>query len=378
MLIKNAEVLNGDFELERADIAIENGILTAVGHGLSYTGEELDLGGFLVAPGFVDIHIHGCAGFDVCDATERAVSGIAAHLATQGVTSFCPTTMTVSGEEIEAVLLNIKKCMEKPNEGASILGVNMEGPYISLSKKGGQKGNFVKTPDWRQFGNYFELSGGIIKIVDIAPECDGAYEFIENAKKLCRVSIAHTDADYEKTKAAIEKGVTHVTHLFNAMPGFNHRDPGVVGAVFDDGSVRAELICDGFHIHPAALRVAFRILGEDRTVIVSDSMRAAGMPDGTYDFGGQKVSVVSGEARLADGTIAGSTTNILAEVRNLISYGVPVRQVMKSATINPAKAVGEDGGIGSIEVGKAADLVVLDRDLNLKMVIVRGKIVKSN
>ena len=378
MLIKNAEVLNGGFELVKEDIAIENGIITALGHGLSYTGEVLDLEGLMVLPGFVDIHIHGCAGFDVCDATEQALSGIAAHLAAQGVTSFCPTTMTLSGEEIEAALLNIKKCMGNPPEGASILGVNMEGPYISLSRKGGQKGDFVKTPDWRQFKSYFELSGGNIRIVDIAPECGGADEFIENAKKLCRVSIAHTDADYEQTKAAFKKGVTHVTHLFNAMPGFNHREPGAVGAVFDDGSVRAELICDGFHIHPAALRVAFGVLGEDRTIIVSDSMRAAGLKDGTYELGGQKVSVAAGKARLADGTIAGSTTNILEEVRNLMGFGLPFRQVIKSATINPAKAVGEDGRIGSLEVGKTADIVVLDGDMNLRLVIARGKIIKSS
>lgn len=377
MLIRNAEVMNRDFELEKVDIAVENGVIAAVGHELSHTGETIDLEGMIVVPGFVDIHIHGCAGFDACDGTMEALSKISEQLVSQGITSFCPTTMTVASEEIEKALLNIKSCMENPPEGASIRGVNMEGPYISVRRKGGQKGDFVKTPDWKQFKRYFDLSGGIIKIVDIAPECDGADEFIAKASKLCRVSIAHTDADYEMAMASFKKGVSHVTHLFNAMPGFSHREPGTVGAVFDDADVMAELICDGFHIHPAALRIAFRILGEDRTIIVSDAMRAAGLPDGIYDLGGQAVSVKNGQARLADGTIAGSTTNIYEEVKNLISFGVPFKQVIKSATINPAKAIREDNKIGSIEKGKSADFVVLDHDFNLKAVILQSKIVKN-
>ncbi|NCB73159.1 MAG: N-acetylglucosamine-6-phosphate deacetylase [Clostridia bacterium] len=375
MLLKNAEVFDKDFNLIKAEIAVENGVITEIGQGLSSSNEELDLKGFIIAPGFVDIHIHGCAGFDTCDATPEALSAIAAQLASKGVTSFCPTTMTIAPEGIEKALLNIKNCMENPPQGARILGINMEGPYISVKRKGGQKADFVKSCDFKQFKRYFERSGGNIKIVDIAPETDGADDFIEGAKKLCRVSIAHTEADYETAKASFEKGVTQVTHLFNAMPGFSHREPGTVGAVFEDERVMAELICDGFHIHPAALRLAFRILGEERAIIVSDSMRAAGLEDGTYDLGGQAVEVKNGHARLPDGTIAGSTTNIYEEVKNLVSYGVPLRQVIKAATINPAKAVGEDGKIGSIEPGKAADLVVLDCELNLRLVILRGKIV---
>lgn len=377
MLLKNAEVLNKDFNLEKAEIAVEDGKISAVGHGLFPSGETFDLKDCLVVPGFIDIHIHGCSGFDTCDATRQALSGMAAQLATQGITSFCPTTMTVASEEIEKALLNIRGCVDFPPEGASIRGINMEGPYISPKRKGGQKEAFVKTPDWTEFKRYYDISGGIIRIVDIAPECDGADEFIANASKLCRVSIAHTDADYETARASFEKGITHVTHLFNAMPGFGHREPGTVGAVFDDERVMAELICDGFHIHPAVLRTAFRVLGEDRTVIVSDSMRAAGLPDGIYDLGGQQVRVLNGQARLADGTIAGSTTNVYEEVKNLIRFGVPFRQVIKSATINPAKAIGEDDKIGSIDVGKDADLVVLDNDMNIKLVVVQGKIVKN-
>ena len=369
--------MSKDFELEKADIAVENGIITAVGQALAESGEAFDLEGLIIVPGFVDIHIHGCAGFDTSDATAQALSGMAARLISQGVTSFCPTTMTLASEEIEAVLLNIKSCMEQPPKGAVIRGVNMEGPYISVSKKGGQKGEFVKNPDWNQFKRFYDLSGASIKIVDIAPECDGADEFINKACQLCRVSIAHTEADYETASESFTKGVTQVTHLFNAMPGFSHREPGTVGAVFDSEHVMAELICDGFHVHPATLRIAFRILGEDRTIIVSDSMRAAGLPDGTYDLGGQQVNVIGGHARLADGTIAGSTTSIYEDVENLLSFGVPFKQVIKSATINPAKAICADEIIGSIEVGKLADFVVLDKDFKLKAVIAQGEIVEG-
>ncbi len=375
MILKNAEVMNKDFELIKANIEIENGKIIAVGRGLNTSGEAIDLDGALVVPGFVDIHTHGCASFDTCDATREAVSKIAANLVTHGVTSFCPTSMTVSTEEIEATLMNIKSCMEKPSKGATIRGINMEGPYISINRKGAQNAEFVKNPSWDEFKRLFELSGEAIKIVDIAPECKGADEFIENASKICTVSIAHTDSNYEQARDSFKKGITHATHLFNAMPGFSHREPGTVGAVFDDDSVMAELICDGFHVSPAALRIAFRILGEDRTIIVSDSMRAAGLPDGIYELGGQPVNVANGQARLSDGTIAGSTTNMLEEVKNLVGFGLPLRQVIKSATINPAKAIGEADKIGSIEVGKDADLLILDKNLELKTVILQGEII---
>lgn len=374
MLLKNAKMFNDDFQLERADIAVENGKIAAVGAEASSGEEEIDLNGCTVMPGFIDIHIHGAVGFDTCDGTREAIAKIAAYLAGHGVTSFCPTTMTVSSGEIEKALLTAKQCMEQPPEGAAVRGVNMEGPYINGRKKGAQRGECVRNPDWEQFRKFYELSGGIIKLVDIAPECEGADEFIPRASKLCRVSLAHTEATYEQATDAFQKGITHATHLFNAMPGLKHRAPGSVGAVFDSDSVRAELICDGFHIHPAVLRIAFRQLGEDRTIIISDSMRAAGQPDGDYDLGGQTVLVRSGEARLADGTIAGSTTNLCTEVKNLISFGVPLRQVIKSATINPAREIGIDDITGSIRAGKSADLNAFDHDGNLKFTLVRGKI----
>ena len=305
---------------------------------------------------------------------------MSATLVKNGITSFCPTSMTLSHEELLEIFENVKES-QKEVEGAYIQGVNMEGPFIAMSKKGAQNGAYVRNPDRKEFQSLYEESGRIIKIVDIAPECDGSEEFIKNIQPYCPVSVAHTAADYDETCKAFELGCRHVTHLYNAQSGLTHRAPGVVGAVFDKTrqlGVRAELICDGFHIHPAALRIAFSVLGEDNSVIVSDSMRAAGSHDGEYDLGGQIVYVKDGKARLEDGTIAASTTNLYEEFKNVISYGIPFKQALKSVTINPAKAIRVDSETGSLEEGKSADILVLDDKLNIKLVIVKGSIRVDN
>lgn len=377
MILKNAKIFDREFYPVPSDLLIRGRKIEAIAPSLD--GEEaLDLGGCLISPGFVDIHIHGCVGADTCDAERGAIEKMAAHLVTKGVTSFCPTTMTVSMNRIAKSVAVVRDCMEHPPEGAEILGVDMEGPYISPGRKGAQSEEHVRRPDWREFRQFCEDCGGIIRLVALAPEREGGADFIRHAGELCRVTLAHSDADYAQAKTAFDLGIAHVTHFFNAMTGLNHRAPGAVGAVFDDERVRAEMICDGFHIHPAVLRAAFRLLGEDRTVIVSDSMRAAGLPDGVSELGGQRVFVRNGQARLADGTIAGSTTNLYDEVKNLIRFGVPLRQVIKSATINPAIEAGAANRIGSIEPGKDADLVVFGGDYELKLVIAKGRIVADN
>ncbi|MCI1955985.1 MAG: N-acetylglucosamine-6-phosphate deacetylase [Oscillospiraceae bacterium] len=372
MILKNAKIVNENFDLAASDIAVSGQRIARIAPGLR-GDESIDLAGCLIVPGFVDIHIHGCVGADTCDGTRESLAKMAGHLLTEGVTSFCPTTMTVSLPELRKALSAVRDCMEHPPEGASVRGVNMEGPYISPERRGAQKEEYVRTPDWKEFKTLFDDFGGIIKLVDLAPEREGGLEFIDHVSRFCRVSLAHTEADYGQVKEAFARGMTHVTHLFNAMNGLHHRRPGAVGAVFDDRKVKAEIICDGFHIHPAVLRTAFRILGEDRTVVVSDSMRAAGMPDGVSELGGQKVFAKSGEARLENGTIAGSTTNIRQEVKNLIQFGIPLRQAVKSATINPAKEIGAEKEIGSIQTGKLADLVVLDPDWKIVSVVKSGK-----
>lgn len=372
MLLIHANYLDEDFRLVQGDIEIEDGKILRVGKDLPRKEEDLAVdcaGSYTVVPGFVDVHIHGCAGADTCDATREALEAMAAFLLAHGVTSFCPTTMTTSRETIQAALLAAKDMMDHPMEGgARVVGVNMEGPFIAKERKGAQKEEDIMPPDFPLFQRFYEESGGIVRLVDVAPEQPGGLDFVEKASQLCTVSIAHTTADYDQAKAAFDKGVTHATHLFNAMSGLHHRKPGVVGAVFDDSRVRGELICDGFHIHPAVLRAAFRLLG-DRAVIVSDSMRANGMPEGeAFDLGGQMVTVHQGKALLPDGTIAGSVTNLHQEIKNLVSFGVPFEQAVKAATLLPARAIGLDGEIGSIAPGKRADLVVLDENLDIAAV----------
>jgi N-acetylglucosamine-6-phosphate deacetylase len=377
VILKNAKIFDKYFNVVQSDISVQGQRIDEIAPDL-LGNDSYDLTDCLIAPGFVDIHIHGCAGADTCDGTREAVTKMAEQLITKGVTSFCPTTMTVSLQQIETALSAVRDCMEHPPKGSAVRGVNMEGPYICANRRGAQKEEYVRKPDWQEFKRIYDGCGGIVKLVDIAPEREGAEDFIHHVSKYCRVSLAHTDSDYEQAKAAFEQGITHVTHFFNAMTGLNHRLPGAVGAVFDNDRVKAEIICDGFHIHPAVLRAAFCLLGEDRTIVISDSMRAAGLPDGVSELGGQKVFVKDGRARLADGTIAGSTTNLYDEVKNLIRFGIPLRQAIKSATVNPAIEIGAENEIGSIKVGKIADLVVFDKDFNLKMVIAKGSIMLDN
>ena len=378
MILKNAEVFNGDFEKIRADVKIEGEKISKIGDFSSEDG--LDLTGLVVMPGLIDMHIHGCGGADTGDATPEALETMSQTLVKNGVTSFCPASMTLSFEELTKIFANIDAMKDKVG-GAYIHGANMEGPYIAMSKKGAQNPLYVRNPDKEEFKKLYEGCNGAIRVVDIAPECDGGDEFIKEIQPICPVSIAHTDAGYDEAVHAIELGVRHITHLFNAQSGLHHRKPGVVGAAFDVGranGVRAELICDGFHIHPATLRIAFREMGEDGTVIISDSMKAAGCPDGDYDLGGQPVYVRDGKALLADGTIAASTSNVYKELKNVISFGIPEKQAVKSATINPAKAIRVDDKTGSIEEGKFADILVVDKDYNIKLVIVKGEIKVNN
>lgn len=378
MILKNAEVFNGDFEKIRADVKIDGEKISKIGNFSFEDG--LDLTGLVVMPGLIDMHIHGCGGADTGDATPEALETMSQTLVKNGVTSFCPASMTLSFEELTKIFANIDAMKDKVG-GAYIHGANMEGPYIAMSKKGAQNPLYVRNPDKEEFKKLYEGCNGAIRVVDIAPECDGGDEFIKEIQPICPVSIAHTDAGYDEAVHAIELGVRHITHLFNAQSGLHHRKPGVVGAAFDVGranGVRAELICDGFHIHPATLRIAFREMGEDGTVIISDSMKAAGCPDGDYDLGGQPVYVRDGKALLADGTIAASTSNVYKELKNVISFGIPEKQAVKSATINPAKAIRVDDKTGSIEEGKLADILVVDKEYNIKLVIVKGEIKVNN
>ena len=357
LVLKNASVCCADFHFHPVDVRICGPQITEISADLECP-DVIDLSDLFLLPGLVDIHIHGRAGADTCDASLESLQTISRSLAEIGVTSFCPTTMTLVQSDLARCLEVIRTAASQVT-GAAIRGINLEGPYLSPNRKGAHKAEFLRYPDFEEFSLLYRASGEMIRLVDIAPELPGSTEFIRQAKQFCTVSIAHTDADYHQACEAFACGISHATHLFNAMSGLSHRAPGVVGAILDTPSVSAELICDGFHIHPAVQRSTFRLLGNHRAVIVSDSMRAAGYPDGNYDLGGQLVAVEQGQARLSDGTIAGSTTNLLQEIQNLLEYGLPLEQVLRSATINPARQIGQDHDIGSLETGKLADLVAV-------------------
>lgn len=368
MIFKNCTFYNEYFEKEFGDIEVENGIIKQIG---IIDAEGRDMSGYILIPGFIDIHIHGCGGGDASDASTDSLDQITAELAKHGVTSFCPTSMTLSAEKLTDIAKTIAGYQTK---GAKIAGINLEGPFIAMNKKGAQNGAFVRAGSVDEFNNLYEQSNGKIKLITIAPEAFDSKDFIETVSKKCTVSIGHSCADAKQCKNAIEQGVRHATHLFNAMTPMTHREAGIAGTVLDDKRVMCELICDGGHICPAVLRNAFAILGEDRAVAVSDSMRGAGLGEGEFELGGQQVFVEKDGkyAVLADGTIAASITNMHTEFKNLISFGIDFKTALKACTINPAKAIKEDDKIGSIQTGKCADFVFLDENLNIKEVYING------
>ncbi len=368
MIIKNATVYGKDFIPEKTDIIIDGEKISAV---IKTDKEGTDFTGCVVLPGFIDIHIHGCNMADATDGRPDSAAEMSKWLAQNGITSFCPTTMTLSVETLKKCFGYIAETMGK-EEGAYIHGINMEGPFIAPEKKGAQAAEHILEPDIEIFNELHSICP--VKLVDIAPERPNADKFISQIKNVCTVSAAHTTADYATGKKAIDAGITHATHLYNAMNGLGSREAGMVGAVLDSENVNAEMICDGIHICPATLRITFKALGEDRTVVISDAMMAAGLKDGEYTLGGQKVIKSNGAARLTDGTLAGSSTNLFDEFRNLIAFGIPLKQAIKSVTINPARAIGVDDITGSIEAGKNADLLILSDDYSLiKAVFVKGK-----
>ena len=322
----------------------------------------------LVLPGLVDVHFHGAMGQDFSDGTVEAIKTIEAYENSQGITSICPATMTLPMDEIKNVFKAVGEY--RPD---SLIGIHLEGPFISKAKKGAQKEENIIPPSVELLKELQECAGGLIKLVSIAPEVDDAIDCIRELKSEFHFSLAHTDADYDTAVKAFEAGADHVTHLYNAMNQPTHRSPGVVGAAADDSKVYAELICDGIHIHPCTVRNTFRLFGADRMVLISDSMRAVGMPDGQYTLGGQDVTVRGNLATLCDGTIAGSVTNLYDCMRKAVKMGLPMEQAVRAATYNPAASIGALDTVGSLKPGKLANLVIADKDLRRKGVIIKGK-----
>ncbi|WP_418718856.1 N-acetylglucosamine-6-phosphate deacetylase [Candidatus Allofournierella merdipullorum] len=376
MIIKNGQVFNSNGRFIPADVELEGDRIVKVAPaGTLHGEEELDAAGKYVTPGFVDIHIHGAAGSDFCDGmdgSDKYVRAMQKYLGSQGVTSFLGTTMAFSEEILNRIFDTARPIFGQEGYGAVLRGVNMEGPFFNKAKKGAQAEEYIIDPDWEMFQRLWERSGHNIRLVDVAPELPGALEFAQKASKLCTVSVAHTCATYEEATAGYANGFTHTTHLFNAMPAFTHRAPGVVGAA-SDYAEHVEMICDGIHLNPSVVRAVFNMFGPDRVCIISDAMQACGMPNGEYSLGGQKVFMTDGLATLADGTIAGSATCQAEGFRRAVKFGVPLETALKAATINPAKAAGLYDEVGSIAVGKRADVLVLGADLHPEHIFIGGK-----
>ena len=375
MLIRNGLVYTENFTFEKLDIAFADGVITAIGAPgtLPEEAETLDACGKYILPGYVDLHVHGAFGTDFCDGTAADIRNMAAWEATQGVTSFCGTTMTYSEEILNGIVDAANAVMAAPGEKeATLRGINMEGPFISMAKKGAQNPAYIMAPDIAMFKRLYERSGNRIRLVDIAPEEPGSMEFIAEASELCTVSLAHTTAGYETAAAAYKAGASHATHLFNAMPPYAHRDPGVVGAA-GDYAAHVEVISDGIHLHPSVVRNTFRMFGDERVCLISDSMCAAGMPNGEYSLGGQQVFVNDNKATLADGTIAGSAVCLAEMVRRAVSFGVPMEKAIRAATANTAQAAGLWDTVGSLTAGKCADVLVMDEGLYPEKIFLRGR-----
>ena len=369
------------FDLEQGfvsrDVCTDGTLLTAA------SGDEqiLDASGCYVIPGLVDVHFHGCVGEDFSDASPEGLQRMADFELSQGVTYICPAGMTLPEDQLTAICRNAAAHRAKNAGGAQLVGLHLEGPFLSTAKKGAQNGDFLHDPDSAMLRRLQKAAEGCVKLVTVAPEQPGAMDFIRAAvADGIAVSVGHTTADYDTAAAAFAAGADHVTHLYNGMPPLHHRSPGVIGAAFDDPKVQVELICDGIHIHSSVVRATFRLFGAERVILISDSLRATGMPDGQYPFGGQEIEVHGNRATILGHpeTLAGSVTSLMGCLRQAVAFGVPLADAVRAASYNPARSIGIDRQAGSLDTGKEASLILLDReDLSIRAIVFQGELLEQ-
>ncbi|MDF2542849.1 MAG: N-acetylglucosamine-6-phosphate deacetylase [Herbinix sp.] len=369
MVIKDALVFS-DSKFQELDVEIQGDKIVNIADKL-YGDDEISMKGSLLLPGFIDVHTHGRAGYDFSTATPEEIAKMCVSYAENGVTSILATTMTMEFHKLKQIMQNNRTAIEANYPGSRILGINLEGPFLGPDRKGCHDEQYLLPIDQPKFEELDTLSGGNIRLLDLDPNLPGAMEFIKEYSKKKTISLAHTSAGYDTACEAVNAGATHVTHLFNAMNSLHHREPGMIGMVVDY-PVNAELICEGIHVHPSVIRMMFRLIGE-RIVMISDSMSAAGLGAGEYELGGLKVFVNQRKATLMDGTIAGSTTNLLEEVKNVVSFGLPLEDAIIAASKNPARAIRKEHEVGEIKVGLRADFLVVSKEIDLEQVYIGGK-----
>ncbi|MGV3245095.1 N-acetylglucosamine-6-phosphate deacetylase [Staphylococcus sp. 11261D007BR] len=376
--IVNGKIYTEAGVISKGYIIVENDMIQAVETG-EYSGDldTIDAKGHNILPGFIDIHIHGGYGEDAMDASYEGLQHLAQQLLSEGTTSFLATTMTQSSEAIEQALTNIVKVQQQQDgkQTADIVGVHLEGPFISENKIGAQNPKFIQRPSAQQLQHFQDVANGLIKIVTIAPEVEGAEETIKTLKDDVIFSMGHTEVTFDQTNHASDIGVKHVTHLYNAGTPFLHRDPGMFGAAWTNPNISTEIIGDGVHSHPASVNIAYRQKGHEKMFLITDAMRAKGMPEGEYELGGQPVIVKDNEAHLKTGSLAGSILKMNDGLRNLMSFtGDSLENLWRVSSLNQAKALGIDQEKGSIAAGKKADLVIVNDEIQVKQTIKNGNV----
>lgn len=372
-LLKNANLYK-DGRLTQGNLLIDAGKIEAVGAGVSADCETIDLQGAYLVPGFLDVHTHGAAGVDVNAADVDGLEKIGAFFATQGTTGWLASVLTDTEEQTLWCIDRIKQAASRPMQGAQLLGIHLEGPFLSPEYKGAMPEYLLRKGSTDLFRKYQQAAEGAVRYMTVSPEVEGIPEMIEALSREVKIAIGHSGADYAVSMSCIRNGAVSCTHTFNAMRLFHQHEPAIMGAALES-DIYCEAICDGRHLHPATVRMLLKAKGYDRVVAVTDSIMAAGLPDGSYKLGVNDVEVVDGDAKLAgSGVRAGSTLTTGTALRNLVKFtGQPLERVLPLLTENPARMLGIFGRKGSLDIGKDADFVVLDTGLEVRATFVGGR-----